>query len=164
MSRALPFYSPTPRRLRRPNHPNLFLLGFSSKLILWLSSFYTRAGQGRAGQGRAGQGRAGQGRAGQAGQGRAGQGRAGQGRAGQGRAGQGRAGQGRAGVRALLGPKLGQLAALNLRYRARRGCYRPHGCGEAGKRIGSLCAIEVEGLKRRPRRWAAYALSLGFRV
>ena len=37
MSRALPVYSPTPRRLRRPNHPNLFLLGFSSKL----------AGQGR---------------------------------------------------------------------------------------------------------------------
>ena len=26
----------------------------------------------------------------------------------------------------------------------------PHGCGEAGERIGSLCAIEVEGLKRRP--------------
>ena len=61
MSRALPFYSPTPRRRRRPNHPNLFLLGFSSKLILWLSSFYTR---GRAGaeQGR-GQGQAGQSRA-----------------------------------------------------------------------------------------------------
>ena len=29
-------------------------------------------------------------------------------------------------------------------------CYRPHGCGEAGRRLGSLCAIEVEGLKRRP--------------
>ena len=27
---------------------------------------------------------------------------------------------------------------------------RSHGCGEAGRRIGSLCAIEVEGLKRRP--------------
>ena len=26
----------------------------------------------------------------------------------------------------------------------------PLGCGEAGRRIGSLCAIEVEGLKRRP--------------
>ena len=34
--------------------------------------------------------------------------------------------------------------------RAGRGCYRPHDCGEAGKRIGSLCAIEVEGPKRRP--------------
>ena len=34
-----------------------------------------------------------------------------------------------------------------LRYRAYRGCYSPHGCGEAGKRLGSLCAIEVEGLK-----------------
>ena len=125
MSRALPFYSPTPRHLRRPDHPNLFLLGFSPKLILWLSSFCFKlflrqasrevlwlssffqnrscgkqAGRAvRQGQGRAGQGRAGQGRAGQgrAGQGRAGQGRAGQGRAGQGRAGQGRAGQGRAG-------------------------------------------------------------------
>ena len=31
-----------------------------------------------------------------------------------------------------------------------RGCYRPHGCGEAGDRPGSTCAIEVEGLKRRP--------------
>ena len=37
-----------------------------------------------------------------------------------------------------------------LRYRAYRGCYSPHGCGEAGERLGSLCAIEVEGLKRRP--------------
>ena len=35
------------------------------------------------------------------------------------------------------------------RYRERRGCYGPHACGEAGERIGSLCAIEVEGLKRR---------------
>ena len=70
MSQALPFYSPTPRRLRRPNHPNLFLLGFSSKLILWFSSFFrnrssgsqaeravrqdqgrTRAGPGRKGRG-----------------------------------------------------------------------------------------------------------------
>ena len=37
-----------------------------------------------------------------------------------------------------------------LRYHAYRWCYRPHGCGEAGERLGSLCAIEVEGLKRRP--------------
>ena len=29
-------------------------------------------------------------------------------------------------------------------------CSGPHGCGEAGERIGWLCAIEVEGLKRRP--------------
>ena len=37
-----------------------------------------------------------------------------------------------------------------LRYRAYRGCYSLHGCGEAGERLGSLCAIEVH-----PRRWAA---------
>ena len=55
---ALSFNSPTPRRLRRPDHPNLFLLGLALKLI---SSFYLflqealPAGQGRAGQGRAGQ-------------------------------------------------------------------------------------------------------------
>ena len=63
MSKALPFYSPTPRRLRRQNHPNLFLLGFSSKLILWLSSFFQNRSQkqaGRAGQGRQLEGRAGQ--------------------------------------------------------------------------------------------------------
>ena len=41
------------------------------------------------------------------------------------------------------------------RYRIRRDCSGPHRCGEAGERIGSLCAIEVEGLKD---------LSLGFRV
>ena len=61
MSRALSFFSPTPRRLRRPDHPNLFLLGFSSKLILWLSSFFqirscskTRTRQGYGREGRAG--------------------------------------------------------------------------------------------------------------
>ena len=47
----------------------------------------------------------------------------------------------------LIGTSTGPEENL-LRYRAGRGCYRPHGCGEAGKRIGSLCAIEVEGLKR----------------
>ena len=31
-----------------------------------------------------------------------------------------------------------------------RGCYGPHGCGEAGRHLGSLCAIEVVELKRRP--------------
>ena len=59
MSRALPLYSPTPRRLRRPNHPNLFLLGFSSKLILWqllslkivLENARGRAGRQAAGPG-----------------------------------------------------------------------------------------------------------------
>ena len=50
-----------------------------------------------------------------------------------------------------------------LRYLAGRGCYRPHGCGEAGKRIGSLCAIEVGGLKRRPPTEVG-GLSLEFRV
>ena len=44
-----------------------------------------------------------------------------------------------------------------------RGCYRPYGCGEAGKRIGSLCAVEVEGLKRRPPTEVG-GLSLEFRV
>ena len=48
-----------------------------------------------------------------------------------------------------------------LRYRA---CYRPpHGCGEAGQRLGSLCAIEVEGLKRRPPTEVG-GLGLEFRV
>ena len=36
------------------------------------------------------------------------------------------------------------------RYRVRRGCYRPHGCGEAGWRIGRPFATSCEGLKRRP--------------
>ena len=63
------FFSPTPRRLRRPNHPNLFLLGFRSKLIPWLSSLFM--------QGRAGQGKGREGKAGKAGQGRAAQTRAG---------------------------------------------------------------------------------------
>ena len=49
------------------------------------------------------------------------------------------------------------------RYRVRRGCYVPHGCGEAGESIGSLCAIEVEGLKRRPPTEVA-GLDLEFRV
>ena len=46
----------------------------------------------------------------------------------------------------LIGTSTGPEENL-LRYRAYRGCYSPHGCGEAGKRLGSLCAIEVEGLK-----------------
>ena len=50
-----------------------------------------------------------------------------------------------------------------LRYRAGRGCYRPHGCGEAGKRIGSLCAIKIEALKRRPPTEVG-GLSLEFRA
>ena len=78
MWRAHSFFFPTPRRLRRPNHPNL---------------------QG----GRGGQ----------------------ESRAGQGKG----AGQGRAGHVLFVGspkPLLG------------------------GERIGSLCAMEVEGLKRRP--------------
>ena len=36
------------------------------------------------------------------------------------------------------------------RCRVGRGCYCPHGCGEAGERPGSVCAIEVEALRRRP--------------
>ena len=49
----------------------------------------------------------------------------------------------------LIGTSTGPEENL-LRYRAYRGCYSPHGCGEAGRRLGSLCAIAVEGLKRRP--------------
>ena len=81
---ALSFNSPTPRCLRRPDHPNLFLLGFSTKThskLLFISStvLMQQAGQGvgQGGQGRAGQGRAGQGRGGGAGVGaEAGAGRA----------------------------------------------------------------------------------------
>ena len=49
------------------------------------------------------------------------------------------------------------------RYGVRRGCHCPHGCGEAGERNGSLCAIEVEGLKRRPPTEVG-GLCLEFRV
>ena len=38
-SGGLFFFFPTPRRLRRPNRPNLLLLGFSSKLISWFPFF-----------------------------------------------------------------------------------------------------------------------------
>ena len=54
---------PTPSR--RPNHPNLFLLGFSSKLILWLSSFFQNRSQGSQAERAVRQGQGGQGRAGQ---------------------------------------------------------------------------------------------------
>ena len=47
-----------------------------------------------------------------------------------------------------------------LRYRA---YHSPNGCGEAGERLGSLCAIEVEGLKRRPPTEVG-GLGLEFRV
>ena len=62
-----------------------------------------------------------------------------------------------------MGSGCQQGPVLVPRYRAGRGCYRPHGCGEAGKRIGSLCAIEVERLKRRPPTEVG-GLSLEFRV
>ena len=65
---------------------------------------------------------------------------------------QGRAGQGSTGPEENL-----------LRYRAYRGCYSPYCCGEAVRRSGSLCAIEVEGLKRRPPTQVG-GLSLEFRV
>ena len=45
----------------------------------------------------------------------------------------------------------------------RRGCCPPHGCGEAGERAGSFCAIEVEGLKRGPPTEVG-GLGLEFRV
>ena len=42
------------------------------------------------------------------------------------------------------------------RYRVRRGCYNPHGCGEAGWHTGRSVGIGCEGLTRRPTtgRWA----------
>ena len=36
------------------------------------------------------------------------------------------------------------------RYLASRGCFSTPGCGKAGERRGSTCAIDVEGHKRRP--------------
>ena len=64
---ALALNSPTPRRLRRPDHPNLFLLGFSTHIPSFSLFLQLQAGQGvgrRAGHGRGGAGRggAGQGR------------------------------------------------------------------------------------------------------
>ena len=45
------------------------------------------------------------------------------------------------------------------------GCYRSSGCGNAGERAGSTCAIDVEGSSAaHNRRWAAYAMSLGLGV
>ena len=131
---ALSFNSPTPRRLRRPNHPNLFLLGFSTqpKLLLVSSTvLMQQAGQGRpagqaclpAGQGRAGQGRAGQGRAGQGGGRGQGQGAGGTGGAGGrgGGGGQGAGGQG------------GQDQAADRRGQGGEGQGRGRGQGPAGQ-------------------------------
>ena len=118
-----------------------------------------RVGQRRQGRGgQSGQQRQEGGRT-RAGQGRAGQGRAGPGRAGQGRAGQGRAGQGQKGSlpkhpwsRGEPAPVPGGTWVLPFLW-----LWKP------GKRIGSLCAIEVEGLKRRPPTEVS-GLSLEFRV
>ena len=62
----------------------------------------------------------------------------------------------------LLGTSTGPEENV-FRYRVRRGCYGPRGCGEAGERAGSFCAIEVEGLKRRPPTEVG-GLGLEFRV
>ena len=48
------------------------------------------------------------------------------------------------------------------RYRVRRGC-TARGCAETRERAGSFCAIEVEGLKRRPPTEVG-GLGLEFRV
>ena len=64
------FNFPTPRRLRRPNHPNPFLLGFSPKLIPWSLSISSRLSAGV--QGRQGAGGTPDPLSGQARQGRAG--------------------------------------------------------------------------------------------
>ena len=49
------FVFPTPRRLTRPNRPNVFLSGLSSKLMSWFSSlFQRRKGRGREERGQQG--------------------------------------------------------------------------------------------------------------
>ena len=53
------------------------------------------------------------------------------------------------------------------RYLASRGCYRAPGCGKAGERADRLAPSKSmsRGLSAaHHRRWAAYAMSLGFRV
>ena len=47
----------------------------------------------------------------------------------------------------------------NSRYLASRGCYSAHGCGKAGERPSMSRGIRAA----HHRRWAAYAMSLGFR-
>ena len=50
-------------------------------------------------------------------------------------------------------------------YRAQSWVLPSSGLQEAGERLGSTCAIEVAGLKRRPPTvGAAFALSLGLKV
>ena len=84
---ALSFNSPTPSRLRRPDHPSLFLLGFSLNSFQAFLCFFNGFDGGSKTRGRAGggQGRAGQGRAGRGGAGRGGAGRGGAGWGGAGR-------------------------------------------------------------------------------
>ena len=48
-----------------------------------------------------------------------------------------------------------------LRYRAYRGCYSFHGCGKVGRHHAWLCAIEVEGLQRRPPTVGGRPMPLG---
>ena len=146
-------------------------------------------GQGRAGAGAAaggrgrgsarnrarGRGRGGAGAGAAAGAGQQGQGQ-GQGQAGAGAGAAAGAGQGggRAGWRDGGGQHCQGLMTLIsgtstgleenvFRHRVRRGCHGSRGCGEAGERAGWFCAIEVEGLKRRPPTEVG-GLGLEFRV
>ena len=56
MWRVHSFFFPTPRRLKRPNHPNLFLLGLASfHGILRVKPGQRRAGKGQEQEGKAAQ-------------------------------------------------------------------------------------------------------------
>ena len=119
-----PSFFPTPRRIRRPSHLNLFALGFRPGLMPSHLSSFNPAGQGRAGQLKPGQA------------------------APQNTIlGKGLCGLGFR-VMTLVREQWSQQNVF--RYRVRRGCYTPRGCGEAGWQTGRPFAIGCEGLKRRP--------------
>ena len=44
------------------------------------------------------------------------------------------------------------------------GPWQAPGCGKAGERAGSTCTIDVDISAAHHQGWAAYAMSLGFRV
>ena len=132
-SRLFPSFFPTPRRVRRPSHLNLFLLGLRPKLIVLFFLSEHRAGSTGRREAEAGQGRADQG------------------------------GQGRAGQFCppgtdwkTLGPCFllvgrDQYWSRKDRVRVRRRYYGSHGCGESGER--TVCVMEVETLSAaHPRR------------
>ena len=156
MWRAHSFFFPTPRRLRRPNHPNLFLLGLNSfhGILSYFTSKARNVEQGKGKSKKARQRDAGEGTSNNFHHDR------GQGRGVRGCGGVSRGpGPGQNAPRIGLEPAILEICSLEVPgtrleepapVPAYRGCYSPHGCGEAGERLGSLCAIEVEGRKRRP--------------